>query len=234
MKILLLTQFFQPEPMFKGLPLARALQARGHDVSVLTGHPNYPGGRLYPSYGKQRFWREEMEGVRISRVPLFPSHDSSGLRRALNYLSFGAASAWQSIFREERPDVVWVYNLVTLAVTWNILRKLHGCAVVLEVQDLWPESVIGSGMMRRSRTLDLALTAACEVAYRSADGLVAQSPGFRSRLIDRGVSADRIRVIPNWTEESGAEPTPEDRLAARRRAWCCSLERWGPHRRSTV
>ncbi len=218
MRILLLTQYFQPEPMFKGLPLAKALQARGHDVEVLTGFPNYPEGRLYAGYERQRFRHEILDGVPVHRVPLYPSHDRSGLRRATNFVSFGASSAIAAIVQSRQPDVVWVYNLVTLWPTWTILRLKHRCRVVLEVQDLWPESVLGSGMMHRSRFLRRALAAVCAAAYRSADGLIAQSPGFRERLIEAGVPAERVGVIYNWADETVPEPSPAERAAAREKA----------------
>src|SRR5689334_17382104 len=93
MRILILSQWFQPEPFFKGLPLAKVLRDRGHEVEILTGFPNYPGGKVYPGYrvGLRRF--EMMDGFRVNRVALYPSHSGSGLGRILNYLSFGASAA---------------------------------------------------------------------------------------------------------------------------------------------
>ena len=92
MRILLLTQFFQPEPNFKGLPLAQALRDRGHEVEVLTGFPNYPGGKLYNGYRIRHWQKETMDGINVIRVPLFPSHSRNGFRRILNYLTFGLSA----------------------------------------------------------------------------------------------------------------------------------------------
>src|SRR5690606_39993986 len=91
-RVLLLTQWFDPEPTFKGMVFARELVRQGFEVEVLTGFPNYPGGRLYPGYRIKLLQREVIDGVRITRVPLFPSHDQSAVRRALNYLSFAFSS----------------------------------------------------------------------------------------------------------------------------------------------
>src|SRR5512134_3610698 len=74
MRILFVTQWFDPEPMFKGLAFAKALRKRGHEVEVLTGFPNYPEGRIYPGYGQRLLHREEMDGISVLRVPLYPSH----------------------------------------------------------------------------------------------------------------------------------------------------------------
>ena len=97
MHVLCLTQWFSPEPeSSRGLPFAKWLQARGHRVTVLTGFPNYPSGKLYAGYRlKLRQW-EEIEGIRVLRVPLYPNHDQSAIKRGMNYLSFAAAAALAS------------------------------------------------------------------------------------------------------------------------------------------
>ena len=96
MKILILSQFFDPEPSAKGMPFARELQRRGHSVEVLTGFPNYPGGRIYPGYKVRAFQREVIDGIHIVRVPLYPSHDKSAVRRVLNYGTFAMSAATPS------------------------------------------------------------------------------------------------------------------------------------------
>src|SRR5690348_5670951 len=89
MRLAYVTQWFEPEPnIIKGLAFVRALQAAGHDVTVITGFPNYPAGRLYPGYRLRVIQHENIEGVPIVRLPLYPSHDSSSVRRSLNFLSF--------------------------------------------------------------------------------------------------------------------------------------------------
>ena len=79
MRILILSQWFDPEPTFKGLAFAKALSERGHQVEVITGFPNYPGGRVYPGYRVRLHSCEETEGVRVHRVPLYPSHSRQWL-----------------------------------------------------------------------------------------------------------------------------------------------------------
>ena len=87
------TQWFEPEPSFKGLLYIRELVARGHDVQVLTVFPNYPGGSVYPGYRIRPWMRDQIDGIQILRVALYPSHNKSGFRRALNYLSFAFSVA---------------------------------------------------------------------------------------------------------------------------------------------
>src|SRR5712691_9902491 len=93
MRILILSQWFDPEPTFKGLAFAKQLASQGHTVEVLTGFPNYPGGQLYPGYRVLPWKVEWMDGIRVCRVPLYPSHDRSAVRRILNYLTFAVAAA---------------------------------------------------------------------------------------------------------------------------------------------
>src|SRR4051794_32441804 len=105
MRILYLTQGFEPEPhMVKGLKFARALQAAGHQVTVVTGFPNYPQGRIYPGYRLKPIQRERIDGVNIVRLPLYPSHDTSSVRRSLTYLSFFLSVLAYLLFRRERFD----------------------------------------------------------------------------------------------------------------------------------
>ena len=97
MKILLFTQFCTPEPIFKSLPFAAELRRRGHEVRILTGYPNYPGGKVYPGYRLGLWLREEMEGIPLLRVPLFPSHGASTVGRLANYCSFTAAAVLPTV-----------------------------------------------------------------------------------------------------------------------------------------
>lgn len=109
MRILLVSQWYDPEPNFKATPLGVSLAARGHRVTALTAFPNYPYGRIYPGY-RQRLWQaEEHDGVRVLRVPLYPDHSSSGLRRALHYLSFATTASLVGAALCGPADVAWVY-----------------------------------------------------------------------------------------------------------------------------
>jgi glycosyltransferase involved in cell wall biosynthesis len=214
-RILLLTQWFQPEPFLKGLAFARALAERGHRVEVLTGFPNYPGGKLYPGYRVRLWQREFMEGIRVNRAALYPSHDQSGLRRMVNYLSFALSCLLLSPWLTRKADVIYVYNLVTLGPAAFLLRLLFGARVIIDIQDLWPESVINSRMLN-SRAAHRILAAICNWIYRQADWLVVLSPGFKEALAQRGVQPEKIEVIYNWCDESSQRPAARDEALAQK------------------
>lgn len=201
MRILFLTQWFQPESFFKGLPFAKALKEKGHDVEVLTGFPNYPGGSVYSGYHIRMYQQEIMDGIKVHRVPLYPSHDKSALRRIVNYVSFSFSSLFLGPWLVKKPDIIYVYNLVTLGPAAYLLRFLYGAKVIIDVQDLWPQSVTSSGMLANKFSLTF-LNAVCNCIYRKADQITVLSPGFKNHLSARGVSTKRIEVIYNWCDEN--------------------------------
>ncbi len=210
MKILILTQWFHPEPFFKGLPFATALQARGHQVEVLTGFPNYPGGRLYPGYTVRWHQVEHLNGIRVHRVPLYPSHDAGALRRAWNYVSFALSAASIGMAVVSRPDLIYVYHPpATVGFPAWVLSRWLGCPFVYDVQDLWPDTLRATGMVS-SGTLLKMVGAWCRFVYAAAARVVVLSPGFKQAIAARGVPENRIDVIMNWAEEFAAlETLPE-------------------------
>jgi glycosyltransferase involved in cell wall biosynthesis len=203
MRILLITQLFQPEPNhLKGLAFAKELVRMGHEVEILTGFPNYPGGKIYPGYRQRWFQRETIEGIPIIRVPLYPDHSSSGFRRIICYLSLSLTACIPGLFLVSRPDVVHVYQgPATLALPAIVLHLLRGVPYVLDVQDLWPESVTSSGMLNIPG-LTSFLNMWCNMAHRLAAKIVVLSPGYKRMLTAKGVEATKIDVVYNWCDES--------------------------------
>ena len=214
MRILLITQWFDPEPTFKGLQFAQELRRQGHEVEVLTGFPNYPGGKVYPGYKVRPFQRETMDGIPVLRVPLYPSHDQSGVRRAANYLSFAAAATIGSLFLK-RPDVAYVYHPpATVSLPAMVLKSLRGVPFVYDIQDLWPDTLAATGMMERSAVLT-AVNGWMNRVYRSAAHITVLSKGFKDTLIERGVLESKLTVIPNWTDETQIQMSAPNPLRAR-------------------
>src|SRR5512133_1628441 len=107
MRILLFTPIFQPEPNhLKGLEYAKRLQSLGHEVEVLTGFPNIPGGKLYPGYKIRLVQRQLLEGVPVTRMAMYPSHDRSTLRRMFTYLSLALTASLLGPFRFRHVDII--------------------------------------------------------------------------------------------------------------------------------
>jgi glycosyltransferase involved in cell wall biosynthesis len=201
-RVLLLTQWFDPEPVPKGLAFARELARQGFEVEVVTGFPNYPGGQVYPGYRIKWLQREVMDGVQVTRVPLYPSHDRSALKRVLNYLSFAASSLVYGLFMARRPDVIYAYHPpLTVGITAALLRLLRRIPVVYDIQDMWPDTLRVTGMLTNTRILGMVETV-CRWVYRRVDQIVVLSPGFKRLLVERGVPAAKVEVIYNWADEA--------------------------------
>jgi colanic acid biosynthesis glycosyl transferase WcaI len=210
MRILFITQWFQPEPFLKGLPFAKELVQLGHEVQVLTGFPNYPGGRLYAPYRIRLLQREEIEGVHVVRVPLYPSHDNSGSRRFFNYMSFAICAAVIGPWVVKRADVAYVYHPpATVQFSAAAIRLFRRIPLVYDIQDLWPDSLAASGMFTNRFGL-WCVDRVCRIFYRLAKKIVVLSPGYKEELIKRGVPKDKLEVIYNWCDDSNAAPAKKD------------------------
>ncbi len=214
LRILFLTQFFDPEPFYKGLGFVRDLARRGHEVEVLTGFPNYPGGKVYPGYRIRPWRRETVDGISIVRVALYPSHDRSVIGRSLNYATFALSAATFGAALVRRPDVMLVYHPpATVGCAALALRVLFGVPFVYDVQDLWPDTLAATGMVRSRGVLRL-VGGICRLVYSRAARVVVLSAGFRHRLVARGVPAQKVEVIHNWSAEEGAQGAEGIRLPA--------------------
>jgi glycosyltransferase involved in cell wall biosynthesis len=219
-RILFLTQWFDPEPgAIRGLPLARWLQQRGHEVQVVTGFPNYPGGRLYPGYKLRWRQREILDGISVLRVPLYPSHSNSVAGRIANFGSFAVSASTVGAALAGASDVAFVYHPpATIGLPAMVFKWFRGIPLVLHIADMWPESVTESGMLGngwRKSVADALLQRWCSFLYRRAGAISVLSQGFKRLLIEDGVNSEKIEVIYNWADESVFRPMPRDESFAR-------------------
>lgn len=212
-QVVVLTQLYPPEPHMFSPEIATAVAESGHQVSVVTGYPNRPGGKLHPGY-KQRFkYSEIIDDVLVRRVPLVINHSHKALERVANFLSFSisALSATPAI---KDADVVYVYATpATAAIPAQIWQKLYGIPYVLHVQDLWPESVTDSGMLGKgwvNKAAGAVLNVWLKRLYGNADKLIAISPGMKQLLIDRGHRSENCVTVYNWAEEDTIQVKPAE------------------------
>lgn len=202
--VVVLSQFYRPEPHKFPPGVAAAVAEAGHRVSVVTGYPNRPGGKLYSGY-RQRFrFSEVIDGIVVHRVPLVVNHSRKALERVANFLTFSmsALSVTPAVLD---ADVVYAYATpATAAIPAQIWHKLFGIPYVLHVQDLWPESVTDSGMLGTgpvNRVAAAMLRFWLDRLYGNAAGLIAISPGMQRLLVERGYREDRCAVVYNWAAE---------------------------------
>jgi len=201
-KILIVSHYFWPE-QFRINDLVRELKHRGHEVSVLTGMPNYPAGKLFEGYSWWQKRRDNMDDVPVYRTPMFVRREGRGWQLALNYLSF---AVWGSLlgpwfFRRKRFDIIFVYepSPFTVGIPAIVMRRLKNAPILFWVQDLWPESLTAAGAVHSSAVLK-AVGHMVRWIYRHCDRVLVQSEAFIEPAVAAGADRDRTFYYPNWAE----------------------------------
>ena len=219
MHILFLSNYFPPEvnaPATRLHEHARQWVADGHAVDVLTSVPNFPEGEVYDGY-ENRLTEETRDGIRATRVPMYASSNEGVIGRVLSYLSFMLSACWYA-GRVPTPDVVVATSpqfFAALAGFWVSWTK--GVPFVLEIRDLWPESVVAVGAMDRNLVIRFFEWIE-RVLYREADHIVVVTDAFKDAIAEKGIARDKISVIKNGIETDWWErPLDEERLATLRR-----------------
>lgn len=201
MKLLFVTQYFWPEG-FRVNDLAVELVRRGHEVTVLTGLPNYPSGSFFPGYGPRGPWTERHEGIRVVRAPLVPRGRAGNARLAVNYLSFAVAASALAPLRCRGPyDAAFAFqgSPVTSALPALLLEALRGHPYVVWVQDLWPASLTAARAVSSPLVLR-PIAAFVSLLYRRAARVLVASRGFEAPVEALGAARERIAYVPNWAE----------------------------------
>jgi len=204
--ILIVTQYFWPEE-FRINSIVKELLDKGHSVSVLTGIPNYPSGKVdldflnnkevYASYGESK----------VFRVPMLPRGDGY-FTLALNYLAFLFSSSIIGPFliRGLKVDFVMVYQLspATVLLSGYIISLIKKSKYVPWVQDLWPEAVIAVGV-GLWKPVSFVIEKSVNFFLKRSDYVICQSQSFVDTLKKRGVDGSKLKFIPNWAEDSYSE-----------------------------
>lgn len=201
MKLLVVSQYFHPEN-FRINELVAHMVRSGHDVTVLTGQPNYPQGRLFDGYGFFQPREESQFGARVIRVPLVPRGKGGGVRLTLNYLSFALTASiavWTRL--QGSFDAIFVFQVspVTVGLPAIAARRRFDAPILLWVLDLWPESVRATGAVRHPRILGL-IAALVRWIFARCDAVLVQSRAFGPSTQALGVPAEHIHYFPNWIE----------------------------------
>jgi glycosyltransferase involved in cell wall biosynthesis len=198
MHVLIVSQYFFPEN-FGINEIAYDLVDLGHRVTVLTGMPNYPSGRIQAGYGGLRLRREIIRGVSVVRVPILPRGQNSFVSLAVNYLSFAMMGSLLAPFAvRESPDVMLVYepSPLTVALPALTLRFFRRIPIVLWIQDLWPESLIAVKAVTSAAPV-AAIRRLSLFIYRRCRIILVQSLAYIPRLQVLGLKDADIRYMPN-------------------------------------
>lgn len=201
MRLLVVSQYFWPEN-FRINDLVAEMVSRGHEVTVLTGKPNYPEGIIFPEFAKAPTAFSHFAGADIVRLPMLP-RGKGNFRLALNYLSFALAGVCLSPFllRGRRFDAIFVCLLspVTSALPAVVMRWLRRIPSVVWVLDLWPQSLEAVGALKSKRALALVALLAGYI-YRRSDRILGQSKSSISEICRYLPDSSRVSYFPSWSD----------------------------------
>lgn len=201
MKVAVYSQYFRPESFLIN-QIVEDLAARGCEVIVITGKPNYPEGIIPPQYSTIRIQKEFMHGVEVIRVPIYPRKNGKSCHLILNYLSYIISASLYSChlaFSRPKVDCIFSYGLSPIFQSFPaiILSLLVKKPLVLWVQDLWPESVIASNRIR-NKHLIFVLRLLVRLVYFFPRCTLIQSPSFEKHIRNLSPSRSVITYLPNF------------------------------------
>ena len=214
MRILIVTQYFWPEN-FRINDLVFELVRRGHDVTVLTGIPNYPDGLVFSEYLNDPDKFTDFEGSDVLRVPMM-ARGRGGLSLLLNYLTFAVSAtivgAWK--LRGRKYDAIFAYepSPITVGLPAVVMRFLKRAPLAFWVQDLWPETLQAVGIIKSPVFISL-VGKFVEFIYKRCDLILAQSKSFIPQIRKYAPPDSLVLYFPNWCDtvsnSEKSRPAPE-------------------------
>ncbi len=201
MKILVVCQHFYPEN-FRISDICFELAKKGHDVTVLTGLPNYPKGKVFKDYKWFKNRNQVINGVKIKRCSLV-GRGSSTLQMAINYMWFATFCSIKAFFMKKDFDIVYVYQLSPITMTWPaiVVKKMKKIPLIIHVLDQWPVSITTGGVQKTSLAYKI-LTKWSINAYNNADLITCSSKSFKNYFTgELGLSKDKgFKYLPSYAE----------------------------------
>lgn len=200
MRILVISQYYYPE-QFRINDICKELVKRGHEVTVLTGIPNYPEGKYYKGYGLTKKRKDIKDGVDIIRLPIVPRGKNS-IMLILNYISFVISGFFWSKFTRKKFDKVFIYEvspmLQALPGVWYAKRKKIDSYIY--VMDLWPESIQLVTNLNNKVILKF-INRIVDYIYKNCKKIFTSSESFIENIHKRGHSKNKLVFWPQYAEE---------------------------------
>jgi glycosyltransferase involved in cell wall biosynthesis len=210
MNIVLLTHYYPPEvnaPALRASQHAKIWLEQGHEVTIVTAAPSHPYGRVYEGYENETH-EETVDGIRILRLKTTLGANAGIAKRAWNYVSFLVAVGLNRRLIGKADIVISTSPQFFCGLAGWIAARHCKAPWILEIRDIWPESIIavgaaGPGLATR------VLSMVADWAYRTSARIVSVSPGFNSHFESRGIPAAKIELIPNGIDTAMA-PVPAE------------------------
>ena len=198
--ILVVSQYFYPEP-FRINDICEEWVKRGHQVTVITGIPNYPEGKFYKGYGWFKKRKENWRGINIIRLPII-SRGHSSIRLILNYYSFVYAGFFWKAFTRIKPDLIFTFEVspMTQALIGKWFSKKRKIPHYLYVQDLWPDNLEVVGGVHNKSVLRHYQKMSDKI-YKGCTKIFATSPSFVKTIQERVEDKEKVIYWPQYAEE---------------------------------
>lgn len=211
MKILFLADNFPPEvnaPASRTYDHLKEWKKAGHDVTVITCAPNFPKGKVYDGYKNKLYQTEVMDGINVIRVWSYIAENKGFFRRTLDYISFSVTSFLVGLF--VKCDIIIATSpQFFAALSGRTLSFFKRKPWIMEVRDLWPESIKTVGMMKDNLFIKYFEWQE-KRCYRSAKHIVVVTDSFKKNLVARGIDAEKISVIKNGANRELFSPMEKD------------------------
>lgn len=216
MKLLFLTDNFPPEvnaPATRTFEHCREWAKSGIDVTVITCFPNFPEGKLFKGYKNRLYKIEEIEGIKVVRVFTYITANEGFLKRTIDYISFGVAAFIAGLFI--KTDLIIATSPQFFAAVWaRRLAFVKRKPWVMEVRDLWPESIKTVGVMKDNFVIRYLEKQEMRL-YRSASHIITVTDTFKERISERGINPDKISVVKNGANHSLYTPRTKNQKILR-------------------
>ena len=216
MRILFLTHYFPPEinaPASRTNEHCKVWAAAGHKVTVVTCFPNHPTGIIYPPYRNRLWQREERDGIQVIRILTYATANEGFVKRTANYLLY-LIMVTLFVWRLPKTDVVVSTSpQFFCGLAGYLVSRVKRAPWVLEVRDLWPESILAVGAIQNRRII-AALDWLERFAYAKAARIVSVTDSFVPHIEARG-GAGKTEVVKNGADLSLFKPQPRDEAFAR-------------------
>lgn len=211
MNILFITDNFPPEvnaPATRTYEHCREWVCQRAEVTVITCTPNFPQGKVYKGYSNKLYQKEILDGIRVIRVWSYITANEGFIKRTLDYISFSVSSFIAGLF--QKTDII-------IATSPQFFTALSGRTLsfwkrkpwIMEVRDLWPESIKTVGAMKDNLIIRYFEWEE-KRCYRSAKKIIVVTDSFKKKLEERNISARKIEVIKNGVDLTMFNPMPKD------------------------
>jgi len=210
--ILFLTHYFPPEvnaPATRTFENAKCWVRAGHQVTVLTCAPNHPKGVVYPGYKNRLYQWDENEGIRVLRVMTYLGPNKGFVKRTANYISYLLSAVLFCGLVKDVDVVVSTSPQFFCGLAGFFVSRLRRAKWVLEIRDLWPESIIAVNAVRQKQIIQI-LEGIETFMYRRSDHVVPVTNAFKRHIMARGVAAEKITVITNGADLESFKPLPRN------------------------